>query len=84
MFFVAMKRSDEYEKENTIEVLVVEPMKRAEFKIIEENPASMQEIAGGNNEEYMHFEDEVAIVCNEEGKLRGLETDRGIEKMGRE
>lgn len=62
-----------------IEVLVVEPMKRAEFKMIDENLASMQEIVGGNIEEYMPFEDEVAIVCNEEGKLRGLEANRGIE-----
>ena len=38
----------------------------------------MQAVVGGNIEEYMPFEDEVAIVCHEEGKLIGLPPNRAI------
>lgn len=33
---------------------------------------AMQVVVGGDIEEYMPFEDEVAIICNEEGKVNGL------------
>ena len=32
----------------------------------------MQEVVGGDIEEYMPYDDDVAIICNEEGKMRGL------------
>ena len=38
----------------------------------------MQEVVGGDIEEYMPFEDEVAIICNEEGKVQGLPPNRAI------
>lgn len=38
----------------------------------------MQQAVGGWIEEYMPFEDEVAIVCNEEGKIQGLPPSRAI------
>ena len=38
----------------------------------------MQETVGGYIEEYMPFDDEVAIVCNEEGKMNGAELNRAI------
>lgn len=74
-----MKGEKKKMKENDkIEVLYIEPMKKARFIEIGENLASMQETVGGMIEEYMPFEDEVAIVCNEEGKLRGMELNRAI------
>ena len=39
---------------------------------------AMQETVGGYIEEYMPFDDEVAIVCNEEGKMNGAELNRAI------
>src|SRR5699024_6863922 len=39
---------------------------------------AMQELVGGDIEEYMPFEDEVAIICNEEGKIIGLPLNRAI------
>lgn len=39
---------------------------------------SMQEAVGGYIQATYPFEDEVAIICNEEGKLMGLEANRGI------
>ncbi len=38
----------------------------------------MQKIVGGNIEAIYPFEDAAAIVCNEEGKLLGLEPNRAI------
>ena len=38
----------------------------------------MQETVGGYIEEYMPFDDEVAIICNEEGKMNGAELNRAI------
>ena len=38
----------------------------------------MQAVVGGDIEEYMPFEDEVAIICNEEGKIMGLPLNRAV------
>lgn len=64
--------------ENKIKVLVVEPMKKPYIKEIGTELEDMQEIVGGQIEEYMPFDDEVAIVCNEEGKIIGLPYNRAI------
>ena len=39
---------------------------------------AMQELVGGDIEEYMPFDDDVAIICNEEGKVRGLPLNRAV------
>lgn len=66
------------EKKNTLEVILVEPMKAPRVVEIDGSLKSMQELVGGDIEEYMPYEDDVAIVCNEEGKLSGLELNRAI------
>ena len=45
---------------------------------IDDNLEAMQSAVGGMIEEYMPFEDEVALVCNEEGKMMGLPLNRAI------
>ena len=45
---------------------------------LNDNLESMQEAVGGWIEEYMPFPDEVALICNEEGKLNGLPLNRAI------
>jgi hypothetical protein len=64
--------------ENKIKVLVVEPMKKPYIKEIGTELEDMQEIVGGQIEEYMPFDDEVAIVCNEEGKIIDLPYNRAV------
>ncbi len=64
--------------ENKIKALIIEPMKYPEVKEISGNLASMQAVVGGYIEEIMPFDDEVAIVCNEEGKNEGLPLNRAI------
>lgn len=45
---------------------------------IENSLKAMQALVGGDIEEYMPFDDEVAIICNEEGKVNGLPPNRGV------
>lgn len=66
------------EEKEMISVLYVEPGKYPKVKEIEESLEAMQELVGGDIEEYMPFDDEVAIVCNAEGKMRGEELNRAI------
>lgn len=61
-----------------ISVLLVEPNKHPKMIEIDDTLEAMQAIVGGDIEEYMPFEDEVAIVCHEEGKLIGLPPNRAI------
>ena len=61
-----------------ISVLLVEPHKYPRMVEIEDSLEGMQELVGGRIEEYMPFEDDVAIVCNEEGKIKGDVLNRAI------
>ena len=61
-----------------ISVLLVEPNKYPKMIEIDDTLEAMQAMVGGDIEEYMPFEDEVAIVCHEEGKLIGLPPNRAI------
>ena len=61
-----------------ISVLLVEPNKYPKMIEIDDTLEAMQGVVGGDIEEYMPFEDEVAIVCHEEGKLIGLPPNRAI------
>ena len=61
-----------------ISVIFVEPNKYPKMIEIEDTLEAMQEIVVGYIEEYMPFEDEVAIVCNEEGKVNGLPLNRAV------
>lgn len=67
-----------YEPQNQIRVLLVQPGKYPKEVSIGDSLESMQTVVGGYIEEYMPFEDEVAIICNEEGKMMGLPLNRAI------
>lgn len=62
-----------------MQVLFVEPGKEARVAEIEGNLKSMQEMVGGLIQAIYPWEDEVALVCNEEGKVIGLPLNRGLE-----
>lgn len=61
-----------------ITVLLVEPGKYPKPIEIEDTLEAMQEVVGGDIEEYMPFDDEVAIICNEKGKMNGSELNRAV------
>ncbi len=61
-----------------INVLLIEPGNIRRTIEIEDTLEAMQEIVGGDIEEYMPFDDEIAIICNEEGKMKGCRLNRAI------
>ena len=61
-----------------IKVLVIKPGKRPERTEIGLKLDDMQAVVGGGIEEYQPFDDEAAIVCNDEGKINGLPLNRAI------
>ena len=75
----------ENEKQNMIRVIICRPGERAEAVWIEDNLKTMQTVVGGLIQELMPFHsesdprfDDVALVCNDEGKLMGLRPNRAI------
>ena len=62
----------------TMKVLVVEPEKEPYVKEISRGLSSLQKEVGGFIEAVYPFEDPVAIICNEEGKLEGLPLNRAL------
>ena len=61
-----------------IRVIMLRPGKRATVEVIDASLSGMQEIVGGYIQAVYPFDDPVAIVCNEEGKLDGLEMNRAL------
>lgn len=59
-------------------VVLVEPEKKARIVEIESDLKSMQQIVGGLIQPVYPFEDKVALVCNDEGKLDGLPLNRAL------
>ena len=60
-----------------MKVLVVEPLKPCYVREIEGLQA-MQEIVGGHIEAIYPYEEQVAVIANEEGKLLGLPYNRPL------
>lgn len=61
-----------------MKALIVEPRKAPYVKEIGTGLKDLQREVGGYVEAIYPFEDEVAILCNEEGKLSGLELNRPL------
>ena len=59
-------------------VLVVEPERRPEVKEIDDSLKEMQGIVGGHMQSIYPFEEPVALVCTDEGKLMDLPANRGL------
>ena len=61
-----------------ISVLLVEPNKYPRMIEIDDTLEAMQKVVGGGIEEYMPFDDEIAIICNDESKFNGMIPNRAI------
>lgn len=59
-------------------VLAVLPGKEPERMELNSSLESMQEFVGGTIQAVYPFSDPVAVVCNDEGKLMGLEHNRAL------
>lgn len=66
------------EQEQKLSVLVVEPKKAPYRKTIDAGLASLQREVGGDIQAVYPFDDPVAIVCDEESKLKGSELNRAL------
>ena len=61
-----------------MKILIVEPSKRPRRADIPHTLEEMQRVVGGDIQAIYPFEDRIAIVCDEEGKLKGYELNRLI------
>lgn len=61
-----------------MKVLVIRPKEPPVLREVKPGLKSLQEIVGGYIEAIYPFDDPVAIVCNEEGKINGLEKNRAL------
>ena len=62
-----------------MDVLIVEPEKAPRMASIAGDLNSLQQVVGGYIEAVYPYDDPVAIVCHEEGKLIGLPLNRKLE-----
>ena len=65
-------------KQEKIRVLVIKPEKTPYVKEIEPKLAAYQAEVGGYIQAIYPFDEPVAIICNEEGKLNGLDLNRAL------
>ena len=65
-------------EKSTLTVLMVEPGKAPYQAAIGADLKSLQHVVGGYIESIAPYDDPVAIVCNEEGKLEQLPFNRGL------
>ena len=63
-------------------VVKVEPGKKAQLVKIENSLEGMQTVVGGLIQAISPFDDEVVLVCNEEGKKLGLPLNRTLQGTG--
>lgn len=61
-----------------MKILVVEPMKTPTVQEIDGSLRSMQELVGGTVQAVYPFDDPVALIANDEGKLLGLPWNRAL------
>ncbi len=77
--FDPAQTSDPYDAEaDTISVLLIQPGKYPKMIQIGRKLESLQAVVGGDIEQFTPFDDEVAIICNEEGKINGLPLNRAV------
>ena len=61
-----------------MKVIVVEPKKKPMVQDVGTDLESMQKIVSGSIEAIYPFEEPVALICNEEGKLLNLSLNRAL------
>ena len=59
-------------------ILQVEPGLKPEVKEIDSGQTAMQEVVGGTIQALYPYEDPVALICNDEGKLLHLPANRAL------
>ena len=65
-----------------MKILICEPHKRPYIKDIDHTLENLQAIVGGYIQACYPFDDDAAVICNEEGLLIGLEPNRIVDSYG--
>ena len=65
-------------KNKNIKVLVVKPEQAPTIAEYENRLETWQQLVGGYIELFYPFEDDVAILCNDEGKIDGMPLNRAV------
>lgn len=61
-----------------MKVIIVKPQEKPVVADIDSGLTAMQEVVSGYIEAVYPFDDHVALVCNEDGKLLGLPLNRAL------
>lgn len=61
-----------------VKVIVVEPMKPPAVREMEDTLPEMQAVVGGPIQAVYPFDEAIALICHEEGKLLGLPLNRAL------
>lgn len=61
-----------------MKVLVIAPLEEPALREIDGTLASMQRLVGGTIQAVYPFEEPVALICHDEGKLLGLPLNRAL------
>ena len=62
----------------TLRVLVVEPLRAPYTRELPDTLEEMQKLVGGTIQAIYPFEEPVALICHDEGKLLGLPPNRAL------
>lgn len=61
-----------------MQVVIVEPKKKPTVQNIDDGFEAMQKIVGGTIQGIYPFEEPIALICNDEGKLLNLPLNRAL------
>lgn len=75
---ISAEREPESSPKNTIEVLMVEPGQYPRMERIGADLRSLQKAVDGDIQAVYPYDDAVALICNDEGKVMGLTLNRAL------
>ena len=67
---------EEWYQPNQLHVVTVKPMEKPAEAWIGSELEDLQAVVGGYIQAVYPFHDDIALICNEEGKLKGLQPNR--------
>lgn len=66
------------QEQRTIRVVLLEPGRLARVTDIDASLEGLQKVVKGDIEPFYPFEEQVCIVCNDEGKINGMQLNRAV------
>jgi len=76
--YIITVSGDDTQRDGKIKVLVIAPMEEPRLDEIDSDLSTLQGLVGGDIQAVYPYEDQVAIICNEEGKINGMALNRAL------